>query len=174
MHLPLHAIPCLTHKNSNPTWKMRSLMKRSLALLFLQLSLLLILKIDQAQSFGQGVVPITESGRHSINAASSSSTFVRLRDTRNLHTSCQQSLEPPTKIRRRELSNDFRLNAVMDIVGVSPEPIHSAFAFATFGPQPFWLLMILLPGNEWTKKIMGKMGKNSLSHNARTTIPSYA
>ena len=150
---------------------MRSAIKRSLALLFLQLTLLLILKIDQAQSFGQGGVPITESGRQSINAASSSSTFARLRYGRTRYTSCKQSLEPLTKIRRGKLSNDFRLNAVMDIVGVSPEPIHSAFAFATFGPQPFWLLMILLPGNEFTKKIMGKMGKNSLSHNARTIQP---
>ena len=54
---------------------------------------------------------------------------------------------------------DSRLNAIMDIVGVSPEPIHTAFAFATFGPQPFWVLMILLPKNEITKKIMGTMGK---------------
>ncbi|OEU09493.1 hypothetical protein FRACYDRAFT_220508 [Fragilariopsis cylindrus CCMP1102] len=45
----------------------------------------------------------------------------------------------------------------MDIVGVSPEPIHTAFAFATFGPQPFWVLMVLLPKNEITKKIMGTM-----------------
>jgi len=50
-----------------------------------------------------------------------------------------------------------KLHAVMDIVGVSPEPIHSAFAYATFGPQPFWLLLILLPKAEITKKIMGKM-----------------
>jgi hypothetical protein len=46
----------------------------------------------------------------------------------------------------------------IDIVGVSPEPIHTAFAFATFGPQPFWLLMILLPRNDVTKKVMGSMG----------------
>mmetsp|Transcript_8357 Transcript_8357/g.23865 ORF Transcript_8357/g.23865 Transcript_8357/m.23865 type:complete len:216 (-) Transcript_8357:8-655(-) len=45
----------------------------------------------------------------------------------------------------------------MDIVGVSPEPIHTAFAFATFGPQPFWLLMILLPTNDITKKVMGSL-----------------
>ena len=47
---------------------------------------------------------------------------------------------------------------VMDIVGTSPEPIHEAFAFATFGPQPFWLLLIFLPKAEITKKIMGKLG----------------
>jgi hypothetical protein len=46
----------------------------------------------------------------------------------------------------------------MDIVGISPEPIHTAFALATFGPQPFWLLMILLPNASFTKKIMGSMG----------------
>jgi hypothetical protein len=51
------------------------------------------------------------------------------------------------------------LNGVMEIVGVSPEPIHSAFAFATFGPQPFWLLLILLPKNHITKKVMGSLGK---------------
>jgi len=60
---------------------------------------------------------------------------------------------------RIQHNTDSRLNAVMDIVGVSPEPIHTAFAFATFGPQPFWVLMILLPNNELTKKIMGTMGK---------------
>lgn len=51
-----------------------------------------------------------------------------------------------------------RLNAVMDIVGVSPEPIHTAFAYATFGPQPFWLLLIFLPNANVTKQVMGKMG----------------
>ena len=65
---------------------------------------------------------------------------------------------------RIQHNTDSRLNAVMDIVGVSPEPIHTAFAFATFGPQPFWVLMILLPNNELTKKIMGTMGKYILSH----------
>jgi hypothetical protein len=54
------------------------------------------------------------------------------------------------------------LNGVMEIVGVSPEPIHTAFAFATFGPQPFWLLMILLPKNDITKKVMGSLGKRML------------
>ena len=37
----------------------------------------------------------------------------------------------------------------------SPEPIHTAFTIATFLPQPFWLLMILLPNNKITKTIMG-------------------
>ncbi|EEC49941.1 predicted protein [Phaeodactylum tricornutum CCAP 1055/1] len=40
-------------------------------------------------------------------------------------------------------------------VPVSPEPIHTAFTVATFLPQPFWLLMIALPNNPITKKIMG-------------------
>mmetsp|Transcript_58415 Transcript_58415/g.65321 ORF Transcript_58415/g.65321 Transcript_58415/m.65321 type:complete len:255 (-) Transcript_58415:66-830(-) len=62
-----------------------------------------------------------------------------------------------TNIQQRRQNNDSRLNAVMDIVGVSPEPIHTAFAFATFGPQPFWLLMILVPNLPLTKNIMGKM-----------------
>lgn len=51
------------------------------------------------------------------------------------------------------------LHAVMDIVGVSPEPIHTAFAYATFGPQPFWLLLIVLPKANITKQVMGKLGK---------------
>jgi Domain of unknown function (DUF4281) len=40
-------------------------------------------------------------------------------------------------------------------VTVSPEPIHTAFTVATFAPQPFWLLMILLPNSTLTKRIMG-------------------
>jgi len=62
-----------------------------------------------------------------------------------------------TKIHQRRQNIGSRLNAVMDIVGVSPEPIHTAFAFATFGPQPFWLLMILVPNLPLTKNLMGKM-----------------
>jgi hypothetical protein len=53
----------------------------------------------------------------------------------------------------------FQLHAVLDIVGVSSEPIHTAFAYATFGPQPFWLLLIFLPNAKITKQIMGGMGK---------------
>lgn len=55
------------------------------------------------------------------------------------------------------------LTAIMDIVGTSPEPIHTAFAFATFGPQPFWLLLIFLPKQAITRKIMGKLGVCTLS-----------
>jgi hypothetical protein len=68
-----------------------------------------------------------------------------------------------TQQQRRRLSTATtsasvtQLSAVIDIVGVSPEPIHTAFAFATFGPQPFWVLLILLPKAEITKKIMGNM-----------------
>jgi hypothetical protein len=55
------------------------------------------------------------------------------------------------------------LNAIMEIVGVSAEPIHTAFSFATFGPQPFWLLLILLPKSEITKKLMGTMGMQNIA-----------
>jgi hypothetical protein len=54
--------------------------------------------------------------------------------------------------------SETKLNAIMEIVGISPEPIHTAFSFATFGPQPFWLLLILLPKSDITKKLMGTMG----------------
>ena len=57
----------------------------------------------------------------------------------------------PQRTSRTELS------ALVDIVGTSPEPIHSAFSVATFFPQPFWLLIILLPNAKVTKKIMGSM-----------------
>lgn len=81
-----------------------------------------------------------------------------LTTTMNKHASTRSDTQ-----RRYNLPNanpsKTSLNSVMEIVGVSPEPIHSAFAFATFGPQPFWLLMILLPKNDITKKVMGSMGK---------------
>jgi len=78
-------------------------------------------------------------------------------DNRNSKELRRKSLLPVRKNQERMHKTDSRLNAIMDIVGVSPEPIHTAFAFATFGPQPFWVLMILLPKNEITKKIMGTM-----------------
>ena len=127
---------------------MSFIFKRSLLLL----SLLLVSKYDQALSFGLGGISATESCRH----AESSSAFARSGARKNLSTTRNQ---PTATIRPRKPTANFQLNAVMDIVGVSPEPIHTAFAFATFGPQPFWLLIILLPGNELTKNIMGKMGK---------------
>jgi hypothetical protein len=43
---------------------------------------------------------------------------------------------------------------ITDIV-TSPEPIHTAFSIATFLPQPFWLLMVLLPNSKFTRRIMG-------------------
>lgn len=134
---------------------------------FAFLTLLLLLKPDHAFSFGLGGLSITGNGRHSHE---SSSAFARSRDRSTLTTTCNQPLEKMTTIRPRKSDAGVRLNAVMDIVGVSPEPIHSAFAFATFGPQPFWLLMILLPSNEFTKKIMGKMGKSSF---ARTSYHDH-
>jgi hypothetical protein len=62
------------------------------------------------------------------------------------------------KITSKTSSSNTQLYGVIDIVGISPEPIHTAFAYATFGPQPFWLLMILLPKSDITKKVMGPMG----------------
>jgi len=135
---------------------MRFFWRRRLAVLFSQLTLLLILQQDQVLSFGLGGLSVIDNGRHSIHAESSSA-LARSKRKRMMPATCNQFLGPMSKIQQRKSDTDFRLNAVMDIIGVSPEPIHSAFAFATFGPQPFWLLMILLPKTEFTKKIMGKM-----------------
>ena len=44
------------------------------------------------------------------------------------------------------------VGGAMDIV--SPEPIHTAFTIATFLPQPFWVLMVLFPNSEVTKRCM--------------------
>ena len=129
---------------------MRTLSNRSLVLLIFQFILLVTLKLDQAFSFRSGGPSIIGNGRSAI--ARSRKKFANP-PTGNLN------LDANGRVCGRKSYNDSQLNAVMDIVGVSPEPIHSAFAFATFGPQPFWLLMILLPGNDLTKKIMGKMGK---------------
>jgi hypothetical protein len=41
---------------------------------------------------------------------------------------------------------------------LSEENIHAAFSVATFFPQPFWVLLTLLPNSGVTKKIMGGMG----------------
>jgi hypothetical protein len=75
--------------------------------------------------------------------------------TKNEH----QQLFPTTT---KSVRPSTELNAIIDIVGVSPEPIHTAFSLATFGPQPFWLLLILLPKSEITKKLMGTMGTHSI------------
>lgn len=40
---------------------------------------------------------------------------------------------------------------------LSNDGIKTAFSVATFLPQPFWLLLILLPNSDITKKIMGNL-----------------
>lgn len=40
-------------------------------------------------------------------------------------------------------------------LGFGSSDIASAFNVATFLPQPFWLLMILVPNSDLTKKLMG-------------------
>ena len=50
--------------------------------------------------------------------------------------------------------------SLSSLVQTSPEPIHTAFSIATFAPQPFWLLIILLPENKLTKQIMGGLGES--------------
>jgi hypothetical protein len=73
--------------------------------------------------------------------------------------------QPPTHV-HTWLSTDkyprqckTQLSALLEVLGTSPEPIHTAFSIATFFPQPFWLLLILLPKSKITKKIMGGMGR---------------
>lgn len=56
-------------------------------------------------------------------------------------------------------STSTKLNALLTDIVTSPEPIHTAFSFATFGPQPFWLFLIFLPKADITKKLMGRLGK---------------
>jgi len=50
--------------------------------------------------------------------------------------------------------------SLMTAVDVSPEPIHTAFRVATFLPQPFFILMIVLPNNKVTKQLMAGLGTN--------------
>lgn len=122
-----------------------------ISLLFFQVALL-ILQADLALSFKlAGGLSI-----HRSMHAESSYASGHARETRVISAaSRKQSLLVTGKTLKARRNTDSRLN--MDIVGVSPEPIHTAFSFATFGPQPFWLLMILLPNNEFTKKIMGRL-----------------
>ena len=54
--------------------------------------------------------------------------------------------------------------SLASLLQTSPEPIHTVFSVATFAPQPFWLLIILLPGNKLTKQIMGGLGKCNLNY----------
>lgn len=83
------------------------------------------------------------------------------RETRAPHQHCSPS--PPLQKSTTQLSlveslSSDVLVAAADLIP-SPEPIHTAFSVANFGPQPFWLLMILFPKASFTKKIMGGLGE---------------
>jgi hypothetical protein len=47
---------------------------------------------------------------------------------------------------------------ISDVTDLSSLEIQEAFSVATFFPQPFWLLLVLLPKWDVTKKIMGGYG----------------
>ena len=51
-----------------------------------------------------------------------------------------------------------------------PTSIHDAFSVATFLPQPFWFLLVVLPNSGITKKIMGGMGT---SCHSSMILPQY-
>ena len=84
-----------------------------------------------------------------------------------LPASAFRAVVPSTSTRsmafKREMAIDASIvESVSETISTaltSPEPIHSAFSVATFFPQPFWVLMIILPKSPLTKKIMGGLGK---------------
>jgi hypothetical protein len=112
--------------------------------IFKALSLLSILRLSSAFS----TAPFAKQNENSLLT--------------NILQKQPQQLKPatfnPSLNRKNVYYSTTKLNSLMDIVGVSPEPIHTAFSMATFGPQPFWLFIILLPKAEITKKLMGKLG----------------
>ena len=58
------------------------------------------------------------------------------------------------KILNENKNNEYR-NNLMKINLLSNTEIETAFNVATFGPQPFWFLMILIPNVKLTRQIMG-------------------
>lgn len=81
----------------------------------------------------------------SSNARVSSNNVVSQRNSNNIKsiTSAQTS---STKLSMIEITNDFAIDA--------SSLINAGFNIATFGPQPFWLLMCLLPNFSLTRKFM--------------------
>lgn len=63
-------------------------------------------------------------------------------------------------IAKQSCGSSTQLSALSELL--TDESIHSAFSVATFGPQPFWVLLTLLPNAKFTKNIMGGMGTLSL------------
>jgi hypothetical protein len=62
--------------------------------------------------------------------------------------------------------NHLKMMNIVDLESSNPL-VSAAFNVATFGPQPFWLLMTFLPRSEFTKKLMGSwitIGLFSLVH----------
>lgn len=101
---------------------------------YLLLSVLLLLGLFQSEAFSNTAISARRSISTSINRGSSG-----LKQSTELF-----ALLDPSII----LSTDI----------LTEESIHTAFSVATFFPQPFWVLLTLLPNTSFTKKIMGGMG----------------
>ena len=96
----------------------------------IQFILLLVIRYDYALSFEIGGRPADDIYRKSL--VESPGTFPRLIGMKTTSTQPDQLFRRAAIVRGTKPRASTRLNAAMGIVGVSPEPIHSAFAFATF------------------------------------------
>ena len=65
----------------------------------------------------------------------------------------------PESEHRSVTKSSTELSALLDPAILSQENIVNAFSVATFLPQPFWVLLTVLPKNSITKRIMGGMGE---------------
>jgi len=139
------------HQSTGPHTKKRTIIMSS-SIRFHKVWWILMVTLYQCVSVSMAFIPsrVERPSHHSLSFMPQQPIDWRTTPTRSsgTTTTITKTLPTPTSLH-------------MDIIGVSPEPIHSAFALATFGPQPFWLLMILLPKNDITKKIMGPMGTSS-------------
>lgn len=119
-------------------WRFMTLVCLTLSTMMRQYTLLLVLLMLTVQS----------------DAFTSSNTFMSSRLGAQSPSLVHSATRPP--------SSSSELSALLDPSVVTSvltqDSIHDAFSVATFFPQPFWLLLVLLPNTGLTKKLMGGMG----------------
>jgi hypothetical protein len=70
----------------------------------------------------------------------------------------QHATSRPISAHLNNANDSHRTSTELSALFLSQENIVNAFSVATFLPQPFWVLLTILPNNKLTKKIMGGMG----------------
>ena len=154
--LPLQTVFCSLNPSISQSVILTVVRKMARLLVFFLLLTLCLLACRRGLCFQQQnrCNELGSGGCRRPTQRSRPSNTLPVRTNRQCHIAAPSSYHVYNTATRQ---SNIPLRAIL-MGDVSPEPIHTAFTVATFLPQPFWVLITVLPNNKITKQIMGGLG----------------